>query len=126
MNVEFPALALAARRLGLDAGELGECVLHAMDCGWDETEAIRMNIVEVLQRRGAYHGRLKQAIDDGTIFQMSEDGGHDRRGTRRMGRRSIGPDSSSLSPGNVRAAVDDGQRSGRLSGCAGRGPASFE
>lgn len=33
-----------------------------------------MNIVEMLQRRGAYHGRLRQAVEDGTIFQMTVDG----------------------------------------------------
>ena len=73
MTVDFLALAIAARRLGLDEGELGESVLHALGCGWDEMEAVRMSIIDVLQRRGAYRGRLKKAIDDGTIFQVSED-----------------------------------------------------
>ena len=31
-----------------------------------------MTIVETLQRRGAYRGRLKEAVDDGTIFQVAE------------------------------------------------------
>lgn len=82
----LPDLALACSRLRLDSGDLAEAVLSGMDAGFTEREATRMTIVEMLQRRGAYHGRLKKAVDDGTIFQMAEDGGHDRRGKRHMGR----------------------------------------
>lgn len=71
-NLEFPGLNIAARRLGLDVGELAESVLHAVDCGAHEMEAVKMTIIEALQRRGAYHGRLRRAIEDGTIFQVDD------------------------------------------------------
>jgi hypothetical protein len=86
MNVTFPALRIAARRLGLDAGDLAESVLHAVDCDQDEQEATRMSIIEALRRRGAYHGLVKAAVESGEIFQMREDGSHDGFGTGRMGR----------------------------------------
>ena len=125
-DLELPDLEIACRRLRFEVVVLVEAVLSGMDSGLTEREAVTMTIVELLQRKGVYSGKLKAAVDSGEIFQMSEDGGHDRRGTRQMGRRSIGPDSASSSSGNVRVAVDDGQRSGRLPGCAGCGPASFE
>lgn len=68
----FPSLGVAARRLGLNAGELAESVLHSIDCGTIETEAVRMSIIDVLRRRGSYRGRLKHAVEDGTIFQLQE------------------------------------------------------
>ena len=80
-------LTLACSRLRLDAGDLVEAVLSGMDAGFTEREAATMSIIEMLQRRGAYHGRLKRAIDDGTIFQMAEnhDGGRVRWRRGRMG-----------------------------------------
>ncbi|MCC8109783.1 MAG: hypothetical protein LIQ30_12235 [Planctomycetes bacterium] len=73
-NLEFPGLTIAARRLRLDVGELAESVLHAVDGGAYEMEAVRMTIIVALQRRGAYHGRLRRAIEDGTIFQVDDTG----------------------------------------------------
>lgn len=83
MELYFPSLAVAARRLGLDDGELAEAVLAAIGCGADEMEAVTMSIIEALQRRGAYHGRLKRAVEDGAIFQMTENGGQADRATLR-------------------------------------------
>lgn len=74
-NAWFSAvLACAARRLRLDDAGLAEAALCMMDAGYGEAEAVSMTIVEELQRRGAYHGRLKQLVDDGTIFQLGENG----------------------------------------------------
>jgi hypothetical protein len=67
-EVEFPTLAVAARMLGLDDGALAEAILSGMDSGLTEREATVMTIVELLQRKGAYHGKLKAAIDSGAIF----------------------------------------------------------
>ena len=109
MNVDFPALAIAARRLGLDAGELGESVLHAIGCGWDEMEAVHMSIIEVLQRRGAYRGRLKQAIDDGTIFQIAEDGNGNGSVSGRIGEGRFRKAAAPLPAQNERTCPDDGE-----------------
>ena len=109
MNVEFPALGIAVRRLGLDAGELGESVLHAIGCGWDEMEAIRMSIIEVLQRRGAYQGRLKQAIDDGTIFQLAEGGNGNGRFSGRVGESRFRKAAAPLPAQSKWACPDDGE-----------------
>ena len=106
-DVTFPELSRAARRLGLDAVELAEAVLSAMDAGHSEREAATMSIVELLQRRGAYHGKLKAAVDSGMIFQMAEDGGNDRRGTRRMGGKRSGSDSIASAPRYLGNVVDD-------------------
>lgn len=102
----LPDLATACRRLRFEVVDLVEAVLSGMDSGLTERKAVTMTIVELLQRKGVYSGKLKAAVDSGEIFQMSEDGGHDRRGARRMGRRSVGPDSASSSPAHRRAAVD--------------------
>ena len=72
-EINFPCLEIAAKRLGLDMSEMFEAVLSGLDAGYSEREAVTMTIIEILQRRGAYHGRLKQVIDDGTIFQIADD-----------------------------------------------------
>ncbi len=92
-ELSFPALFIAARRLGLDAATeagIAEAALHAMDAGFTEREAVSMSIIETLQRRGAYHGRLKQAVEDGTIFQMREGGDDDGRRARRVDQGNAG------------------------------------
>ena len=76
----LPDLEIACRRLRFEVVDLVEAVLSGMDSGLTEREAVTMTIIELLQRRGAYHGRLKHAIDDGTIFQLSE--GNDGPGGR--------------------------------------------
>jgi hypothetical protein len=103
-EIEFPGLAVAARQLGLDDGTLAESVLCKLDCGYEEMEAVRMSIIEALQRRGAYHGKLKAAIDSGLIFQMAEDGDHDGRQRHEgLDRRGVqaGPASSGLWTGRT-------------------------
>lgn len=69
-GVCFARLKIAAKRLNLDFPETLEAALHGMGNGLTETEAMRVTIVELLQRRGAYHGRLKDAVDSGLIFQL--------------------------------------------------------
>jgi hypothetical protein len=71
-EIEFPCLDIATRRLGLNDGALAESILCKLDCGYEEMEAVRMSIIETLQQRGAYHGKLKAAVDSGLIFQMAE------------------------------------------------------
>ena len=67
----FLELDIAARRLNLDAGDMAEAILSATDAGFSSREAATMTIIEMLQRRGVYCGRLKQAVDDGTIFSAA-------------------------------------------------------
>ena len=69
-EIRFPALDAATGIFGLDAVTLAESALCKLDAGYGSAEATRMTIVEELQKHGAYHGRLKQLVDDGTIFQM--------------------------------------------------------
>lgn len=73
MEVYFPALAVAARRLRLDDAELAEAVLHAVGTGHSEQEAITMTLRESLQRQGKYHGVLKTLVDSGAVFQLMDD-----------------------------------------------------
>lgn len=67
------ALAVACERLGIDDRPLGESVLHRVDAGASEPEAVRMTLVEYLQRRGLYHGDLRRLVDSGLVFQMRAD-----------------------------------------------------
>ncbi|MCD8139198.1 MAG: hypothetical protein LUE17_05390 [Planctomycetaceae bacterium] len=106
-NFGIPGLDTAARHLGLDAGELAEAVLHAVDTGADEMEAVRMTIIEVLQRRGAYRGRLKQAVEDGTIFQMSEGGNGDSGPIERPGKPFLRKTTAAPSSPSKRFGADD-------------------
>lgn len=66
-------LAVACERLNIDDGPLGESVIQRVDAGAEEPEAVRMALVEYLQRRGVYHGPLKQLVDSGLVFQMRAD-----------------------------------------------------
>lgn len=103
-NIVFPLLALTAKRLRLsrdEVGEISEAALHAAGIGMDEQEAIRMGIIETLRRRGAYRGRLRQAIENGEIFQMTEGGnganGRPKRaGSPRRRRSSAAADVSTV------------------------------
>ncbi len=67
------ALATACGRLKIDDAPLGETVLHRMDAGASEPEAVRMTLVEYLQRRGLYRGELRRLVDSGRVFQMRAD-----------------------------------------------------
>lgn len=107
---DFLGLARACSRLSLNAGDLAEAALHAVDCGWSEREAMTMTLRESLQRQGKYHGILKTLVDSGAVFQLREDGGHDRRGVRRMGGDCLGSDSASSSPRGFRDAGDARRR----------------
>lgn len=106
-KVTFPGLDVAAHRLGLDAGEMAEGVLHAIDCGHDEQEAMRMVLVDFLQRRGLYHGQLRRLVDSGWIFSLAEDDGNDDgRRARHMGGECFEPDSFAPTPRTKRTADD--------------------
>lgn len=67
------SLATACERLDIDDGTLGESVLHRIDTGAGEPEAVRMTLVEYLQRRGLYRGELRRLVDSGLVFQMRAD-----------------------------------------------------
>lgn len=84
--VTFPGLRGACRYLDLDVGEVAEAVLHKLDAGYEDAEAVRMTLTEFLQRRGLYRGALRAAVESGEVFQMREGGdGHGRMGKRRSG-----------------------------------------
>ncbi len=106
----FPEIAVAARRCDLDTEALAESALASYEAGFPRRQAVAMNIIEALRRRGAYHGRLKQAIDDGTIFQFCEDdadgGNHGRCG--RVGAGSVAADSAVSPLRRGRGVLDAG------------------
>ena len=64
----FPELDIAARRLGLDAGEMAEAMLCRLDAGLGYWQALHQVIREAAQRRGTYSGEVKARIDSGDIF----------------------------------------------------------
>ncbi len=83
---DLPDLSRTCSRLHLDVGDLIEAVLSAIDAGFTERKATIMSIIETLQRRGAYHGRLKAAIDSGVIFQMAEGSNENEENRKQDGR----------------------------------------
>lgn len=69
-DVEIPALAIAARRLGLDAYDLAEAMLCRLDNGEPYWRALHSVVAEAAQRRGIYDGETKARIDSGDIFTV--------------------------------------------------------
>ena len=67
------ALEAACRRLDIDGLPLCEAVIQRVDAGESEPVAVRMSLVEHLQRRGMYHGHLKRLVDSGLIFRVQAD-----------------------------------------------------
>ena len=66
-------LAAACDHLGIDDCALAETVFQRVCAGESEPTAVRMTLVEYLQRRGKYHGILQRLVDSGLVFQVQAD-----------------------------------------------------